>query len=48
MSKDDSMQRQSLNHCFVPATILPAERAFSTVSALSSRTGFSWQLLLSL
>jgi hypothetical protein len=30
MSKDDSKRRQSLNHCFVPATIVPAEQTFST------------------
>jgi hypothetical protein len=32
MSKNDSRQRRSLNHCFAPATIVPAEKTFSTVS----------------
>lgn len=35
MSKDDSKQRQSLNHCFVAAAIVSAEQTFSTVSAKS-------------
>src|SRR6185436_20877442 len=30
MSKEDSRQLQSLNHCFVPVTIVPAEQTFST------------------
>jgi hypothetical protein len=32
ISKDDSRQRHSLNHCFVQATIAPAESTFSAAS----------------
>jgi hypothetical protein len=35
MSKEDSRQLQSLNHCFVPVTIVPAEQTFSTQSTHS-------------
>ena len=35
--KNDSRQRLSLNQCFVPETIAPAEPTFSTESAISGR-----------